>query len=200
MPHLPHSPDIAPSDFHLFGTVNQGLQTCEGRSFEALQENGSDHGAFGEPERRRLRVRKMPKLTKYFTIPSLDRMTVMTEAFRTTYITMQYLPEVTRIARDHASHSLNTGVEKVHQFFVGNLLQNLHYRPSKIRSRREFLVLQAASSACRNANSRNRKCGEQETILRKTSRFAAENRNLSHRDKVRRRGLHSSISCIAGAT
>jgi hypothetical protein len=39
MPHPPYSPDIAPSDFCLFGTVKQRLQTCEGQSFEELQEN-----------------------------------------------------------------------------------------------------------------------------------------------------------------
>jgi hypothetical protein len=40
MPHPPYSPDIAPSDFYLFGTVKQRLQTCEGWSFEELQKNG----------------------------------------------------------------------------------------------------------------------------------------------------------------
>jgi hypothetical protein len=39
MLHPPYSQDIAPSDFCLFGTVKQRLQTCEGRSFEELQEN-----------------------------------------------------------------------------------------------------------------------------------------------------------------
>jgi histone-lysine N-methyltransferase SETMAR len=39
IPHSPYSPDIAPSDSYLFGTVKQRLQTCKGRSFEELQEN-----------------------------------------------------------------------------------------------------------------------------------------------------------------
>jgi histone-lysine N-methyltransferase SETMAR len=39
MSHPPYSPDIAPNDCYLFGTVKQCLQTCEGRSFEELQEN-----------------------------------------------------------------------------------------------------------------------------------------------------------------
>jgi hypothetical protein len=39
MLHPPYSPDIAPSDFYLFGTVKQRLPTCEGRSFEEFQEN-----------------------------------------------------------------------------------------------------------------------------------------------------------------
>jgi hypothetical protein len=39
MPHPPYSPDIAPSDVYLFGTVKQRLQTCEGRSFEELRAN-----------------------------------------------------------------------------------------------------------------------------------------------------------------
>jgi histone-lysine N-methyltransferase SETMAR len=39
IPHPPYSPDIAPSDFHLFGTVKQRRQTCESRSFEELQQN-----------------------------------------------------------------------------------------------------------------------------------------------------------------
>jgi hypothetical protein len=39
MPHPPHSPDIAPGDFYLFGTVKQRLQTCQGHSFEELEEN-----------------------------------------------------------------------------------------------------------------------------------------------------------------
>jgi hypothetical protein len=39
MPHLPYSPDIALSDFYLFETVKQRLQTRQGRSFKELQEN-----------------------------------------------------------------------------------------------------------------------------------------------------------------
>jgi hypothetical protein len=39
MPHPPYSPDIALSDFYLFGTMKQRLQTREGRPFEELQEN-----------------------------------------------------------------------------------------------------------------------------------------------------------------
>jgi hypothetical protein len=42
MPHSPYSPDIAPSDFYLFSTVKQRLQTCQGRSFKELQENVYD--------------------------------------------------------------------------------------------------------------------------------------------------------------
>jgi hypothetical protein len=42
MPYPPNSPDIAPSDFYLFGTVRQRLQTCQGRSFEELQENARE--------------------------------------------------------------------------------------------------------------------------------------------------------------
>jgi hypothetical protein len=42
MRHRPYSPDIAPRDFSLFGTVKQRLQTCESRSFEELQENGDE--------------------------------------------------------------------------------------------------------------------------------------------------------------
>jgi hypothetical protein len=39
MPHPPHSPDIAPSNFYLFGTVKQRLQTGHGHLFEELEEN-----------------------------------------------------------------------------------------------------------------------------------------------------------------
>jgi hypothetical protein len=39
MPHPPYSPDIAPSDSYLFDIVKQRVQTCEGQSFEVLQEN-----------------------------------------------------------------------------------------------------------------------------------------------------------------
>jgi hypothetical protein len=39
MPHPPYSQDIVPRNFYLFSTVKQRLQTCEGGSFEALQEN-----------------------------------------------------------------------------------------------------------------------------------------------------------------
>jgi hypothetical protein len=42
MPHLPYSPDIAPSDCYLFGTVKQRLRICVHRSFKELQENA--HG------------------------------------------------------------------------------------------------------------------------------------------------------------
>jgi hypothetical protein len=39
MSYPSYSPNIAPSDFCLFGTVEQPLQTCQGRSFEELREN-----------------------------------------------------------------------------------------------------------------------------------------------------------------
>jgi histone-lysine N-methyltransferase SETMAR len=39
IPHPPYSPHIAPSDLYLFGTMKQRLQTCQGCSFEELQEN-----------------------------------------------------------------------------------------------------------------------------------------------------------------
>jgi hypothetical protein len=39
MPHPPYSPDIAPSDFYLFGTVKERLRTCQGGSYEELQAN-----------------------------------------------------------------------------------------------------------------------------------------------------------------
>jgi hypothetical protein len=49
MPHPPYSPDIAPSDFYLFGTVKQRLQTCEGGSFEELEANVHEILAFIKP-------------------------------------------------------------------------------------------------------------------------------------------------------
>jgi hypothetical protein len=39
MPHPPYSSRIARSDFYVFGPMKQRLQTCQGRSFEELQEN-----------------------------------------------------------------------------------------------------------------------------------------------------------------
>jgi hypothetical protein len=39
MPHPANPPDIAPSDFYLFGIAIQWLQTSEGRSLEELGDN-----------------------------------------------------------------------------------------------------------------------------------------------------------------
>jgi hypothetical protein len=50
IPHPPYSPDIAPSDFSLFGTVKQRLQTCEGRSFKEFPKNGHEILKFIGPD------------------------------------------------------------------------------------------------------------------------------------------------------
>jgi hypothetical protein len=39
IPHPSYSPDIEPTDFYPFDTVKQRVQTCQGGSFEELQEN-----------------------------------------------------------------------------------------------------------------------------------------------------------------
>jgi hypothetical protein len=39
MLHPPYSPDIVQSDFYLFGTIKQRLQTCQDDSYEELQVN-----------------------------------------------------------------------------------------------------------------------------------------------------------------
>jgi hypothetical protein len=42
MSHPLYSLDLSASDFYLSGTVKQRLQTCQGQSFEELQENGHE--------------------------------------------------------------------------------------------------------------------------------------------------------------
>jgi hypothetical protein len=39
VPRPPYSPDIAPIDFYLFGSIKQCLPGCQARSFEGLQGN-----------------------------------------------------------------------------------------------------------------------------------------------------------------
>jgi len=42
LPHPPYSPDVAPSDFYLFGTVKHRLEGCMGETVEDLKENVSE--------------------------------------------------------------------------------------------------------------------------------------------------------------
>jgi hypothetical protein len=48
--HPPYFPDIAPSDFYLFGTAKQRPQTCQGQSFDELQEKVHEILSFPEPD------------------------------------------------------------------------------------------------------------------------------------------------------
>jgi hypothetical protein len=38
LPHLPYSPDLAPSDFHLFWSLKDALRGCHFRSDEEIKE------------------------------------------------------------------------------------------------------------------------------------------------------------------
>jgi hypothetical protein len=99
--HLPCFPDISPSDFFSFryceetpaylrgSVIRRGTRECA-RDSELYRAGsiGSGHasldGASTEKDNPRWRVLMTPQLTKYFTIPWLDRIAMSIETFRTT--------------------------------------------------------------------------------------------------------------------
>jgi hypothetical protein len=69
LPHLPYSPDLAPSDYHLIGFVknhmqgqhyetNEALQTAMRQCLQAAGTEFYSKGIFKLPERREKRVQR----------------------------------------------------------------------------------------------------------------------------------------------